>query len=220
MSRGKENSVKTLVSRGAGISFKSAEHSGNITWGSCDDDTMTFQILRHFILTFYISIFDTSDIEAFDTYGFTPLHRMASNNLRFESIIALSRSSLIHRPIHTRFYYQYIVSSRSSFIPSNNPYKIDKTFSFLSQGAKALLECGADPLNVGKIGQSPLQVAHSSNAKDVLKVLQVSDDHFVQIQIHWSKTNICFHNCTFSTGLGKRAKRSWNCENRGRRSRI
>ena len=112
MSKGKENSVKTLVSRGAGISFKSAEHSGNITWGSCDDDTMTFQILRHFILTFYISIFDTSDIEAFDTYGFTPLHRMASNNLRFES-----------KP--------YIVSSKISFVPSNL-YKILSNI-FLSQ---------------------------------------------------------------------------------------
>merc|ERR1712032_766643 len=79
MSKGKENSVKTLVSRGA-------------------------------------------DIEAIDTYGFTPLHRMASNNL--------------------------------------------------SKGAKALLECGADPLNVGKIGQSPAQVAQGSNARDVIKVLQ------------------------------------------------
>ena len=27
-------------------------------------------------------IFDVLDIEAIDTYGFTPLHRMASNNLR------------------------------------------------------------------------------------------------------------------------------------------
>merc|ERR1712045_303194 len=79
MSKGKQNSVRTLVSRGA-------------------------------------------DIEAIDTYGFTPLHRMASNNL--------------------------------------------------SEGAKALLECGADPLNVGKIGQSPAQVAQSSNAIDVIKVLQ------------------------------------------------
>jgi len=79
MSKGKESSVRTLVSRGA-------------------------------------------DIEAFDTYGFTPLHRMASNNL--------------------------------------------------SQGAKALLECGAHPQNVGKIGHTPLQVAQSSNAKDVIKVLQ------------------------------------------------
>ena len=113
-------------------------------------------------MTFYISIFDTSDIEAFDTYGFTPLHRMASNNLRFESK-PYHQKVLLYRPIRTRFY---------------------QTFSFLSQGAKALLECGADPLNVGKIGQSPSQVAHSSNAKDVLKVLQVSDDHFVQIQIH------------------------------------
>ena len=26
--------------------------------------------------------FDVLDIEAIDTYGFTPLHRMASNNLR------------------------------------------------------------------------------------------------------------------------------------------
>merc|ERR1711978_783363 len=57
-----------------------------------------------------------ADIEAIDTYGFTPLHRMASNNL--------------------------------------------------SQGAKALLESGADPLNVGKIGQTPAQVAQSSNARD------------------------------------------------------
>ena len=132
-------------------------------------------------MTFYISIFDTSDIEAFDTYGFTPLHRMASNNLRFESkpFIALSRSSLIHSVqyvIISILYHQGVILY---------PLIIrTRLFSFLSQGAKALLDCGADPLNVGKIGQSPLQVAHSSNAKDVLKVLQVSDDHFVQIQIH------------------------------------
>ena len=183
MSKGKEISVKTLVSRGAGISFKSAEHSGNITWGSCDDDTMTFQILRH--LTHMASLHSIGWLQT--TWGLSQNH------------ILYHQKFLLYRPICTRFY---------------------QTFSFLSQGAKALLECGADPLNVGKIGQSPLQVAHSSNAKDVLKVLQVSDDHFVQIQINWSKTNICFHNCTFSTGLGKRAKRSWNCENRGRRSRI
>ena len=46
-------------------------------------------------------------------------------------------------------------------------------FPFFSKGAKALLECGADPLNVGKIGQSPAQVAQGSNARDVIKVLQV-----------------------------------------------
>ena len=54
-------------------------------------------------------------------------------------------------------------------------------FSLPSEGAKALLVCGADPLNVGKIGQSPAQVAQSSNARDVIKVLQVcSKDIYLQ----------------------------------------
>ena len=151
------------------------------------------------------------------------LHSTPSDGLKQPEVWVKTSYCIIQKffnTLRTICYYQYIVSSRSYFIPSNNPYKIYQTFSFLSQGAEALLECGADPLNVGKIGQSPLQVAHSSNAKDVAKVLQVSNDHFVQIQIYWNKANICGSNCTFSTGLGKRAKGSWNCQNCGRRSRI
>lgn len=62
-----------------------------------------------------------ADIEAVDSYGYTPLHRMASNNL--------------------------------------------------AVGAKALLDWGADPNNKGGAGQTPLQVAKSSRAADVLRVL-------------------------------------------------
>ena len=62
------------------------------------------------------------DIEALDTYGFTPLHRMASNNLAI--------------------------------------------------GARALLEAGADPGNKGKIGQNASEIARTSAASDVLKLLQ------------------------------------------------
>ena len=65
-------------------------------------------------------------------------------------------------------------------------------FSLPSEGAKALLECGADPLNVGKIGQSPAQVAQSSNARDVIKVLQVCSkdiylQHYVILFQDWGK---------------------------------
>jgi len=63
-----------------------------------------------------------ADIEAIDSYGYTPLHRMASNNL----------------PI----------------------------------GAQALLDAGADPQFRGGSGQTPMQVAQSSHATDVIKVLQ------------------------------------------------
>eukprot|EP00931_Biecheleriopsis_adriatica_P115802 TRINITY_DN91557_c0_g1_i1.p1 TRINITY_DN91557_c0_g1~~TRINITY_DN91557_c0_g1_i1.p1 ORF type:complete len:370 (+),score=72.10 TRINITY_DN91557_c0_g1_i1:3-1112(+) len=63
-----------------------------------------------------------ADIEALDTYGFTPLHRMASNNL--------------------------------------------------AVGAQALLDAGADPEFKGGCGQSPMAVAKSSEARDVIRVLQ------------------------------------------------
>eukprot|EP00930_Biecheleria_cincta_P056929 TRINITY_DN42948_c0_g1_i1.p1 TRINITY_DN42948_c0_g1~~TRINITY_DN42948_c0_g1_i1.p1 ORF type:complete len:370 (+),score=63.19 TRINITY_DN42948_c0_g1_i1:3-1112(+) len=63
-----------------------------------------------------------ADIEALDTYGFTPLHRMASNNL--------------------------------------------------AEGAQALLDAGADPSFKGGCGQSPMAVAKSSDARDVIRVLQ------------------------------------------------
>ena len=62
------------------------------------------------------------DIEALDTYGFTPLHRMCSNNLAI--------------------------------------------------GAAALLAAGADPLNKGEAGASPLEIARSSAARDVLAELE------------------------------------------------
>ena len=58
------------------------------------------------------------DIEALDTYGMTPLHRMASNNL--------------------------------------------------AVGARALLAAGADPQNRGGCGETPLDVALSSAAHDVV----------------------------------------------------
>ena len=57
------------------------------------------------------------------------------------------------------------------------PLIININSLFFSQGAKALLESGADPVNVGKIGQTPAQVAQSSNARDVIKVLQVGQCH-------------------------------------------
>jgi hypothetical protein len=62
------------------------------------------------------------DIEALDTYGFTPLHRMCSNNLAI--------------------------------------------------GAAALLAAGADPMSRGEAGASPLEVARSSAARDVVAVLE------------------------------------------------
>lgn len=63
-----------------------------------------------------------ADIEALDTYGMTPLHRMASNNL--------------------------------------------------AEGARMLLEAGADVFNVGQVGESAIRIARSSAAFDVLKVLE------------------------------------------------
>ena len=62
------------------------------------------------------------DIEALDTYGMTPLHRMASNNL--------------------------------------------------AVGARALLAAGADPQNRGGCGETPLDVALSSAAHDVVAALR------------------------------------------------
>lgn len=63
-----------------------------------------------------------ADIEALETYGMTPLHRMASNNL--------------------------------------------------AQGARALLEAGADAENMGRVGQTPMQIAQQSRAAGVIKVLK------------------------------------------------
>ena len=63
-----------------------------------------------------------ADIESLDTYGMTPLHRMASNNL--------------------------------------------------AEGAKLLIEAGANPENKGKISITPKEMAEESRAADVLKVLQ------------------------------------------------
>lgn len=63
-----------------------------------------------------------ADIEALDTYGMTPLHRMASNNL--------------------------------------------------AEGAQALLEAGASPLNKGGVGETPAAMAKDSRALDVLRVLE------------------------------------------------
>jgi len=62
------------------------------------------------------------DIEALDTYGMTPLHRMASNNLAI--------------------------------------------------GAAALLAAGADPTFRGTVGQTPLEMARASAARDVIKALE------------------------------------------------
>lgn len=63
-----------------------------------------------------------ADIEALDTYGFTPLHRMASNNL--------------------------------------------------VEGARVLLNAGADPLTKGACGQTPMAVAEAGAAKGVIRVLR------------------------------------------------
>jgi len=62
-----------------------------------------------------------ADIEALDTYGFTPLHRMASNNL--------------------------------------------------AEGARMLLEAGADVSSTGKAGATPMSIARESRATAVMKVL-------------------------------------------------
>ena len=64
------------------------------------------------------------DIEARDTYGFTPLHRMASNNL--------------------------------------------------AEGARALLDAGADPAAATRPpydGDTPLSIARASGAREVAAVL-------------------------------------------------
>lgn len=66
-----------------------------------------------------------ADIEALDTYGMTPLHRMASNNL------------------------------------------VD--------GAKMLLEAGADASNPGKTGASPKSIARDSAAQGVMEVLLAAE---------------------------------------------
>merc|ERR1711988_553593 len=63
-----------------------------------------------------------ADIEALDSYGYTPLHRMASNNL--------------------------------------------------AVGAKVMLDAGADPLNRGGTGATPLEIAQASKALEVVKVLE------------------------------------------------
>jgi len=63
-----------------------------------------------------------ANIESLDTYGMTPLHRMASNNL--------------------------------------------------AVGAEALLAAGADPMNAGSCGATPMQIAHDSRAQDVIRVLE------------------------------------------------
>lgn len=63
-----------------------------------------------------------ADIESLDTYGFTPLHRMASNNL--------------------------------------------------AHGALALLKAGADPTSKGACGETPMAVARSSEAREVMQVLR------------------------------------------------
>lgn len=67
-----------------------------------------------------------ADIEALDTYGFTPLHRMASNNL--------------------------------------------------AEGARALLNAGADPNTKGACGSTPKVVAQQSEARGFLRVLQEFQD--------------------------------------------
>jgi len=61
------------------------------------------------------------DMEAVDTYGYRPLHRMASNNL--------------------------------------------------AKGAAALIQAGADPNAKTSRGETPLSIARSSNARDVVRVL-------------------------------------------------
>lgn len=64
-----------------------------------------------------------ADIEALDTYGMTPLQRMASNNL--------------------------------------------------SEGARMLLEAGANVTNKGNCGRSTLQIAEGSKASAVMDVLKL-----------------------------------------------
>ncbi|KAL3803476.1 hypothetical protein HJC23_014024 [Cyclotella cryptica] len=66
-----------------------------------------------------------ADIEALDTYGMTPLHRMASNNL--------------------------------------------------AEGARMLLEAGADVLHVGEVGETAASIARGSAAYDVLEVLEEAE---------------------------------------------
>jgi len=73
------------------------------------------------------------DIEALDTYGMTPLHRMASNNL----------------PV----------------------------------GAAALLRCGSDPTFTGNVGATPMDIARSSNARDVMKVLREHGDERIRVSM-------------------------------------
>lgn len=62
-----------------------------------------------------------ADVNAEDTYGFKPIHRMASNNLAL--------------------------------------------------GAEALLSSGVDPLSTTSHGEKPMQIARSSRAVDVIRVL-------------------------------------------------
>lgn len=79
-----------------------------------------------------------ADIEALDTYGYTPLHRMASNNL--------------------------------------------------AVGALALLQAGADPFAAHAAkGESPMQVAMQSRAKDVVRVLQQYEQREATPSTHVSK---------------------------------
>jgi|EP01082_Thalassiosira_pseudonana_P004370 hypothetical protein len=77
-----------------------------------------------------------ADIEALDTYGMTPLHRMASNNL--------------------------------------------------ADGARMLLEAGADVFNEGKIGISPMSIAKGSAARAVTNVLY----EFAKLNSTGSKANV------------------------------
>lgn len=73
-------------------------------------------------LSAHVLIDNGADIEALDTYGYTPLHRMASNNL--------------------------------------------------GVGAKALLDAGADPNNQGGTGATPMDIARSSHATEVIQILE------------------------------------------------
>ena len=66
-----------------------------------------------------------ADIESLDTYGMTPLHRMASNNL--------------------------------------------------ADGAKMLLDAGADVFNKGQVGVSPMSIARDSAAHSVIAVLNKAE---------------------------------------------
>lgn len=75
-----------------------------------------------------------ADIEAVDTYGYTPMHRMASNNLEV--------------------------------------------------GALGLLQAGADPLFTGDSGQTPMQVAKSSGAERVVRVLQQWGNARADVFVH------------------------------------